>query len=258
MLVLKGKTIVITGGAGLLGRELCVSAAKEGGTVVIADIDLSKTESLAGIINESVPDAGAFGVLLDITDADSIRAAIRLIVGRTGKIDALVNSAYPRNRQYGKKFEDVSYESFCENVNLHLGGYFLASKEFALHFKAIGSGHVINMSSIYGTVAPRFEIYDGTSMTMPVEYSAIKSGVVHLMKYMAKYFKGTSVRFNCISPGGIRNGQPESFLDRYAQYSSTKGMLDPADLCGTLVFLLSDASRFINGQNIIVDDGWSL
>jgi len=256
--MLDGKTVVVTGGAGLLGRELCKSIAREGGTAAIADIDLSKADAFARNVNETFPGAKSFGVRIDITDSESIRTAITQIASRTGKIDALVNSAYPRNRNYGKKLEDVGYESFCENVNMHLGGYFLASKEFAAYFRTAGSGHIINMSSIYGVVAPRFEIYENTPMTMPVEYAAIKSGIIHLMRYMAKYFKGTGVRFNCISPGGIKDAQPESFLSNYAEYSLTKGMLDPIDLCGTLVFLLSDGSKFINGQNIIVDDGWSL
>lgn len=255
---LRNKTVVIAGGAGLLGRELCKAVAMECGTVVVADIDLSKAEAHAQVVCQTVPGAKSFGVLLDITSSGSIRDAIKQITGKTGKIDALVNSAYPRNKDYGKKLEDVSYESFCENVNMHLGGYFLTSREFASYFKAAGSGHIINISSIYGIAAPRFEIYDNTSMTMPVEYAAIKSGIVHMMRYMAKYYKGTGIRFNCISPGGIKDGQPESFLGHYAKYSLTKGMLDPADLCGTLVFLLSDSSKFINGQNIIVDDGWSL
>jgi len=258
MNTLLGKTIVVTGGAGLLGRELCLAIAAAEGRVVVADVDESKARSCADEINAARTDKRAFGIALDITDSSSIRSAIQVIEESEGKIDALVNSAYPRNREYGRKLEDVTYESFCENVALHLGGYFLASKEFAVYFKSRGGGNIISMSSIYGMVAPRFEIYEGTTMTMPVEYAAIKSGIQNVMRYMAKYYRGCNVRFNCVSPGGIKDQQPASFLTRYAEYSMSKGMLDPKDLTGTLVFLLSDDSRFINGQNIIVDDGWSL
>ena len=107
-------------------------------------------------------------------------------------------------------------------------------------------------------VAPRFEIYDNTPMTMPVEYAAIKSGLIHLTKYMAKYFKGMNIKVNALSPGGIFDNQPEPFLEAYKKQCSSKGMLDKSDLKGTLVYLLSDMSRYVNGQNIIVDDGFSL
>jgi len=127
-----------------------------------------------------------------------------------------------------------------------------------LYFQKQGYGNIINISSIYGVISPKFEIYDNTEMTMPVEYAAIKSGMLHLTKYMAKYFKGNNIRVNAISPGGILDSQPEEFLKKYNQECLTKGMLNGCDLNGTLVFLLSDMSMYINGQNIVVDDGFSL
>tara|TARA_B100000683_G_C12074933_1_gene384376 strand:- start:195 stop:539 length:345 start_codon:yes stop_codon:yes gene_type:complete len=114
------------------------------------------------------------------------------------------------------------------------------------------------MSSIYGVVTPKFDVYRDTPMTMPVEYAVIKSGLIHLTKYMAKYFKGSKIRVNSISPGGIFNNQPKSFIKNYNKFGLNKGMLDVNDICGTLIFLLSEHSANINGQNIIVDDGWSL
>jgi NAD(P)-dependent dehydrogenase (short-subunit alcohol dehydrogenase family) len=95
-------------------------------------------------------------------------------------------------------------------------------------------------------------------MTMPVEYAAIKSAVIHLTRYLAQYPKGAGIRVNALSPGGVLGQQPASFLERYRGYASDKGMLDPGDLNGTLLFLLSEAAQYINGQNIVVDDGWSL
>jgi NAD(P)-dependent dehydrogenase (short-subunit alcohol dehydrogenase family) len=107
-------------------------------------------------------------------------------------------------------------------------------------------------------VAPRFEIYKNSQMTSPVEYAAIKSGIIHLTKYIAKYLKGTGIRVNTVSPGGIYDNQNESFVRNYNKFSLSKGMLDSADVVGTLIYLISDASMYVNGQNIIVDDGWSL
>ena len=117
---------------------------------------------------------------------------------------------------------------------------------------------MINMSSIYGVMAPRFEVYQGTPMTMPVEYAAIKSGLLHLTRYFAQYLKGSNIRVNALSPGGILDRQPEAFLARYRALCADKGMLNPSDLAGSLVFLLSDLSRHVDGQNLIVDDGFSL
>ncbi|MDP2761387.1 MAG: oxidoreductase, partial [Sideroxyarcus sp.] len=172
--------------------------------------------------------------------------------------DALVNNAYPRNKNYGRHFFDVEYADFCENLNLNLGGYFLTSQKLAGYFQKQGHGNIINISSIYGVIPPKFEVYDNTPMTMPVEYAAIKSAIIHLTKYMAKYFKGMNIRVNTLSPGGIFDHQPAAFLEAYRKQCLNKGMLDKSDICGTLVYLLSDLSAYVNGQNIVIDDGFSL
>ena len=141
---------------------------------------------------------------------------------------------------------------------MNLGGYFLTSQQFAAYFEKQGYGNIINLASIYGVIAPRFEIYDNTPMTMPVEYAAIKSGLIHLTKYMAKYFKGKNIRVNTISLGGIEDKQPEPFLKAYKEFCLNKGMLNAKDISGTVLYLLSDLSEFVNGQNIVVDDGFTL
>ena len=117
---------------------------------------------------------------------------------------------------------------------------------------------LVNMSSIYGVMAPRFEIYAGTKMTMPVEYAAIKSALQHLGSYVSAYTKGTKFRVNCVSPGGILAGQDQAFLGRYNSHCRDKGMLEPKDILGAVLFLLSDASEYVCGQNIIVDDSFSV
>lgn len=257
MFDLDGKVVVVSGGAGLLGREFCRGIAAAGGIAVAADRDAEAAARAAG----GIPAAGkgrADHIAMDISSRESLETAIREVEARHGRIHALVNSAYPRNKNYGRKFEDVAYADFNENVSVHLGGYFLASQVFALRFRELGAGRVINIASIYGVVAPRFEIYRDVPFTMPVEYACIKSALIHLNAYMAKYFRGTGVVFNCISPGGILDKQPEAFLEAYAGHASSKGMLDRGDLTGTLVYLLSEASRYVNGQNLVVDDGFTL
>ena len=256
-MMLLNKVVVVTGGAGLLGRAFVRSIAEHGGIAVVADRDAEAASRVANEVSASYPKC-AEAELLDIVDKGSVRALINRLQKRHGRIDALVNNAYPRNGNYGRKLEDVTYEDFCENVDMHLGGYFLVAQQFSMFFREHGGGNIVNMSSIYGAVTPRFEVYAGTPSTMPVEYAAIKSAVIQLTRYFAQYFKGHGIRVNCLSPGGILDAQPKSFLQQYNAHCSTKGMLDPRDVAGAMVFLLSDASKYVNGQNIIVDDGYSL
>ena len=117
---------------------------------------------------------------------------------------------------------------------------------------------MIHLGSIQGISAPKFEHYAGTTMTSPIEYAAIKSGVIAITRWLAKYYSNTGIRVNCVSPGGILDQQPESFLLRYRDSCTNIGMLDAADVAETIVFLLSNDAGAINGQNIVVDDGWSL
>lgn len=255
--MLTGKIIVITGGAGLLGRSFCNMVAENGGNVVVADVDVERAINVAEEINLKF--AGAAQALsMNITDKDSVCAVITKLFEQYGHVDAVVNNAYPRNSNYGRSLENVTYEDFCENSGLHLGGYFLVAQQFSHFFCGQGYGNIINMSSIYGVMTPRFDVYSGTTMTMPVEYAAIKSAVVQLTRYFAQFYKTKGVRVNCISPGGIFDNQPEPFINAYKAYAGNKGMLSPDDICGTLLFLLSDLSKYITGQNIVVDDGFSL
>jgi NAD(P)-dependent dehydrogenase (short-subunit alcohol dehydrogenase family) len=255
--LLLGKRVVVTGGAGLLGSAFCRAIAEHGGHVVVADYKLDAAQRIALAIERDHPNRGT-AAKLDITDKASIDALIADTHAQHGRIDAVVNSAYPRNSRYGRPMEEVEYTDFCDNLGTHLGGYFVVIQRFATYFRQQGGGNIISISSIYGVIAPRFSVYEGTRMTMPVEYAAIKSGVLHLTRYFAQYLKGTGIRVNALSPGGILDKQPEAFLEAYKSYCASKGMLLPQDLTGSLMFLLSDLSRHVDGQNLIVDDGFSL
>jgi len=256
--VLKDKVIVITGGAGLIGQEFVKAVIEQNGIAIIADINKELGNDVKEKLSKELNTGNIDFIQLDITSKKSLQECISYLDNKYGRIDALVNNAYPRNKNYGRHFFDVEYDDFVENLGLNLGGYFTTSQVFSKYFKRQGYGNIVNISSVYGVIAPRFEIYKDTSMTMPVEYSVIKSGLIHLTKYMAKYFKGMNIRVNTISPGGILDNQPELFLEKYKGECLNKGMLDKSDLKGTLVYLLSDMSKFVNGQNIVVDDGFTI
>lgn len=256
--MLSNKNIVITGGAGLIGKAFVKAIINNSGRVIIADIDINNSKKVCDELRQELDTVNIDVIQMDITNKGLIQKCISDLDKKFGKIDGLVNNAYPRNKNYGKHFFDVEYDDFVENLGLNLGGYFLTSQQFAKYFQEQGFGNIINISSIYGVIAPKFDIYEGTSMTMPPEYAAIKSGLIHLTGYMANYFSGKNIRVNSISPGGIFDGQDENFLNAYRQKCLNKGMLDAEDLQGALVFLLSDSSKYINGQNIIVDDGFTL
>ena len=256
--MLKNKVVVITGGAGLLGQEFAKSILENKGVPVIADINEETGFKVINQLKDLFPKGIIDYQLLNINNKQSILNLIETLNQKYGKIDAVVNNAYPRNKNYGRKFEDVTYEDFCENISINLGGAFLTSQQFLSYFCKQGFGNIINISSVYGVIAPRFEIYNNTPMVMPVEYAAIKSALIHLTKYMSKYYKGKNIRVNSISLGGILNDQPSTFISNYKLFCLKKGMLDTSDISGTLIFLLSEFSQYINGQNIIVDDGFTI
>lgn len=246
---------VVTGAARGIGLAIAERFLAEGHRVALLDIDGRTLRSTEKRLHDP---RRVLALVCDVSDPKQVKPAVRSVARRFGRIDALVNNAYPRNAHYGRPFDKVEYADFAENVSTHAGGYFLAAQRFIAHFQRQGHGNIVNMSSIYGVVAPRFEVYAGTDMTMPVEYAVIKSGILHLTRYIASWCAGMNIRCNSISPGGIAAGQPQAFLDRYKEHALSKGMLDAQDVAGTLLFLLSDLSSYMNGQNIVVDDGWTL
>jgi len=256
---LTDKVVVITGGAGLIGRGFSAAVAGHGARVIVADIDPDKGKDVCeSIAAQSTRGAVEFAEI-DINSAVSSGELIGSVTARHGRIDALVNNARPFNAQYGCDFEDVTYESFCDNVNLHLGGYFLMTQQVAKVMMAQKHGVIVNIASIYGFIAPRFELYENADFTSPVEYYAIKGALLSLTKYLASYLGQHNIRVNALSPGGVFNQQAESFVERYAKKTLIGGdMAQLDDLTGALVFLLSDASKYMTGQNVVVDGGWSI
>ncbi len=255
---LKDRVIVVTGGTGLLGKEFCRGLAEFGAEVIIGSTNKENgklvSEELNAYLNE---DKVSFNIL-DITSEKSIDEFILKTEEEFGKIDVLVNNAYPRNKKYGTKFEKVEFDSYSENVISHMGGYFLVTQKISKRMMERKYGVIANIASIYGVLGPNFSVYEGTEMTMPVEYSMIKGGIINYTRYLSTYLAPYNIRANCISPGGIFNHQPSEFVEKYNDKVPLGRMADPSDIVGTLVFLSSDASEYITGQNIMVDGGLSV
>ena len=252
--MLSSKVILVTGACGLLGQQIVREIVGQNGSVIATDIDTDKIT----ILFQALPSEQVQFIPMDITDSESVDSAIASGIKYFGAVDACVNAAYPRTEKWGTTFENLEMDDLQENLKLQLGGAIILSQRMMKHFVAQGHGNFIHLSSIMGVVAPKFENYAGTSMTSPIEYTAIKSGIISLTCWIAKYYKNKNIRVNCVSPGGILDQQPQSFLEKYRNTCTSKGMLDPTDVAGVVLFLLSDQSKYINGQNIVIDDGWSL
>lgn len=250
------RRILVAGAGGLLGSNLVKELLKRDYSVVAVDLNESRTvERLnkVGVDQDSFPNLEVS--TLDITNEPEV---INFFESRCDIVGA-VNTTYPRNSSYGKTLMDVTLASFNENISLHLGSYFSFMQQCAKYFQRVDRPlSVVNITSIYGVIAPRFEVYQDTKMTMPVEYAAIKSSIIHLTKYFSKFISDSRFRINCVSPGGILDSQPEAFLESYKKHTNGSGMLDVEDVIGCVIFLLGDESKFVTGQNLVVDDGFSL
>lgn len=258
ILKIENKTAIVTGGDGLLGKEFSRGLAEFGGNVIIASNDEIKGKEVVKELNNDIKSQKISFVYLDITSENITDEFIKKIIEKYGKIDILVNNAYPRNNKFGNKFENVTYESFKENVNMHMGGYFQVTQKIAEVMKKQEKGVIVNIGSIYGFLGPNFSIYKNTKMTMPVEYSMIKGGIINFSRYLATYLAPYNIRVNTISPGGVFNNQSKDFVINYSDKTPLKRMAMPEDIVGSLLFLVSDASKYITGQNIIVDGGLSI
>jgi NAD(P)-dependent dehydrogenase (short-subunit alcohol dehydrogenase family) len=253
--LLVGESVLIIGAGGLLGTKVTRHALEQGAKVIAVDLSVDNLQARLSKEGIDILNSNLSCSSLDITVEEDVVKFFQSEIEITGA----VNCTYPRNKAYGAYFFDVKISDFNENLSLHLGSAFLFTQQCAKYFKRNKTPFsLVNISSIYGVIAPKFEVYDNTPMTMPVEYAAIKSAILHLSKYAIKYVNNSLFRINSVSPGGIFDNQPESFLNAYKVLTNGEGMLDVDDVIGTIMFLLSPTSKFVTGQNIIVDDGFTL
>ncbi len=253
LLDFSGKNIVITGGLGLIGREVVRAFLEYNANVIIADVDETYFSTLT---TEKTRDR-CFFTYFDIGQLEKIPDNITSLVMKHKKIDAWINTAYPRTSDWNNHIEDITFTSWDQNIRTHLGGYFWTSKYILEHMKEQRNGSLINFGSIYGVVGPNFEIYKDTEMTTPVAYAAIKGGIVNLTRYFSALYGQYNVRVNTICPGGVFNHQAPWFVERYNTLTPLKRMAKAYELAMPTLFLASDAASYITGHTLMVDGGWT-
>ena len=264
---LDGKVIVITGATGLLGRKHAQAIACYGGTPVLLDLSQKMVDELANELNNQYK-VGSVGFSVDITNEHVVENNANQIIEHFGKIDGLVNNA-----ANNPKVEDSSEVNFSrlenfplnvwhDDLNVGLAGSFLCAKYYGFEIsKNPNGGSIINISSDLGLMAPDQRLYSKPGLSedqqpvKPITYSVVKTGLIGLTRYLATYWAEKNVRCNAICPGGVENGQPEEFLKDVSSRIPMNRLAKADEYQGTLLWMLSDASSYLNGAIVSVDGG---
>lgn len=267
LFTLEGKVVVVTGACGLLGRKHVEAIAAYGGCPVLLDLSQQKAEALAKKLNEKYGVQSA-GFSVDITDESQVNSNVKILVERFGKIDCLVNNAANNPKvenRVGQEFsrlENFSQEDWEKDLSVGLTGSFLCAKHYGLQIsKNSNGGSIVNISSDLGLVAPDQRLYHKSGFpeekqkVKPVSYSIVKTGLIGLTRYLATYWADKNVRCNAMCPGGVENGQTEEFINSLSSRIPLGRMATSNEYQGTLVWMLSEASSYLNGAIIPVDGG---
>lgn len=262
---LQGRTAIVTGAAGLLGREHCLALGDAGAQVVATDLDERACEALA--VELARRDVQAIGVGADITDRAALERLRDRAVARFGAIDVLVNNAAiddkfdPAAGIDESRFENYALERWRRSIDVNVTGTFLCCQVLGSEMARRGRGSIVNVASTYGVVAPDQGLYrdaDGRQRFFKsAAYPVSKGAVVALSRYLATYWGAAGVRVNTLSPGGVEAGQDAHFVESYSRRTPMGRMARPDDYRGALVFLASDASAYLTGFNLVVDGGWT-
>lgn len=263
---LTGKTAIVTGGGGILGRGFCTALAAFGARTAIVDLAEAAAEATADQIRRQYPDAELLTVPCDVSDPASVSEMVARVLERFGELHILHNNAASKSSNLASffaPFEDYSLDQWREIMSVNMDGMFLVAQAVGREMVGRGSGgSIVQTASIYGVVAPDQRIYEGSEylgrqINTPAVYSASKAGVIGLTRYLAAYWGKQGIRVNTLTPGGVESGQNETFTKRYSDRVPLGRMARMDEMQAALVFLASDASSYVTGQNIIVDGGLS-
>ncbi|HJS20637.1 MAG TPA: SDR family oxidoreductase [Anaerolineales bacterium] len=265
---LTGRVAVVTGGVGLLGAEFCRTLAEAGAAVVVVDLNASASQAVADTLTSS--GAKALALPTDITQPEAVNALVEGTLSAFGRLDILVNSAgldpkfdpdAVRKGITPGAFEDYPLDLWNSALNVNLTGMFLITQACVKPMIAQGrKGSIINICSTYGLNGPDQRIYirEGQRVAFkPVYYTVTKAGVMGFTKYLAAYYAGTDIRVNALTPGGVFNNHEEYFVKNYSARTILGRMAHKDEMNGALLFLASDASSYMTGNNVVVDGGWT-
>lgn len=252
---LSGRVAVITGGAGILGREMTRSLADHGAHVVVVDRDRDRIDAAIADICGMVS-----GQACDITDRAALEALCGTIEAAYGHVDILLNNAATKSENFFEPFESYPDADWHDVMNVNVNGARNGCQVFGRRMAERGYGSIINTLSIYGIMAPDQRIYegslyDGRPINTPAIYSVSKAALWGMTRYLATYWSNCGVRVNAVTPGGAFSGQNDTFVDRYSDRIPLGRMARPAELGGAVVYLASDASSYVTGHNLVVDGG---
>ena len=260
---LRGKVAIVTGGAGMLWHYFCSGLAESGANVAIVDIQGDRVGEFAKELSSQYG-IRSLGYTCDVSDPTSVGVTIAEIVKDFGRIDILHNNAASKSDDldaYFAKFEDYDLEEWQKIMSINIDGMFLIAQAVGVQMISQGSGgSIIQTSSIYGVSAPDQRIYEGSNylgraINTPAVYSVSKAAVIGLTKYLSTYWAEQGIRVNSLTPGGVDSGQNDEFKRRYSARVPMGRMANASEMVGALLYLASDASSYVTGQNIIVDGG---
>jgi NAD(P)-dependent dehydrogenase (short-subunit alcohol dehydrogenase family) len=265
---LSGRVAVVTGGAGLLGAEFCKTLAEGGATVAVVDLNAPAAQAVADALTKG--GYQALAISADITQPNSVNALVEKVLSAFGRLDILVNSAAldPKFDPDAVKrgimpgaFEDYPLDQWNAALGVNLTGMFLVTQACVKPMIGQGKkGSVINICSTYGLNGPDQRIYvkGGERVAFkPVYYTVTKAGVLGFTKYLATYYAGTEIRVNALTPGGVFNNHEDYFVKNYSAKTILGRMAKKDEMNGALLFLASDASSYMTGNNVVVDGGWT-
>lgn len=254
---LKGKVIVISGACGLIGRAFCEAAAQWGAHIVCADIEIAKPTEFAQKLEEK-HGRKMRGFALNVAVKSDVVALKDFVYNEFGKVDGLVCGHQNKSHLKFEPFEEVGEENWDTVVEINLKGTFLLCQVIGSEMAKAGSGSIVNIPSTYSVVAPNQNLYKGTSLGCPAAYSASKGGVDALSRYLASYWAAKGVRVNMITPHGVWNNHEEKFEQNFANFSPMQRLSYNHEVASALVYLLSDASSYVTGDNMLVEGGWTV